>query len=151
LIGTAKDNSNTTLFGVANTASSNASAAQSYAQQIINDLGVNGASPNVYTKLKNLEDAVQNIQDATTSLTNGVNNAPGLAQATIDKLTQFLNQQAQQAGLQNTMGTKGLSAKESQDMEKVNDKLEEIKAKIDALREAMNVQDVVVKSYYESD
>ena len=37
------------------------------------------------------------------------------------------------------------------DMEKVKDKLEEINAKIDALRDAMNVQDVVVKSYYESE
>ena len=36
-------------------------------------------------------------------------------------------------------------------MEKVNEKLEEINAKIAALREAMNVQDVVVKSYYESE
>ena len=98
-----------------------------------------------------MEDAIQNIQDATTNLTNGINSAPGLTQETIDKLTQFLNTQAQQAGLQKTLGAKGLSSKEAKDMEKVNDKLEEIKAKIDALREAMNVQDVVVKSYYESD
>jgi len=49
------------------------------------------------------------------------------------------------------LGVASLSEKESQDMEKVNDKLEELKAKIDALREAMNVQDVVVKSYYESE
>ena len=75
----------------------------SFAQQIITDLGVNGATPNVYAKLKNLEDAVQNIQDATTQLINGNNTAPSLSQETIDKLTQFLNQQAQQAGLQQTL------------------------------------------------
>jgi hypothetical protein len=74
-----------------------------------------------------------------------------LTQDAIDKLTQFLNQQAQQAGLQKTLTVTDLSAKEAQDMEKVNDKLEEIRAKIDALREAMNVQDVVVKSFYESE
>ena len=66
-------------------------------------------------------------------------------------MTNFLNQQAAAAGLQKTMGVSNLSAKESQDMEKVNEKLEEINAKIDALREAMGVQDVVVKSYYESE
>jgi hypothetical protein len=44
-----------------------------------------------------------------------------------------------------------LSTKESKDAEKVNEKLEEINAKIAALREAMNVQDVVVKSWYESE
>ena len=43
-------------------AANNAAAAMAYAQQIINDLGVNGATPNVYRKLKNLEDDVQNIQ-----------------------------------------------------------------------------------------
>ena len=123
----------------------------SYAQQIINDLGVNGATPNVYAKLKNLEDAIQNIQQAATQLVNGTENQPSLPQDTIDKLTQFLNKQAQQAGLQKTLGVSELSKQESQDMEKVNEKLEEINAKIAALREALNVQDVVVKSYYESD
>ena len=49
------------------------------------------------------------------------------------------------------MAVSELSAKESKDMEKVNEKLEEINAKIAALREAMNVQDVVVKSWYESE
>ena len=62
-----------------------------------------------------------------------------------------LYQQAKQAGLQKTMSVQGLSEKEAKDMEKVNEKLEEINVKIEAIREAMNVQDVVVKSYYESD
>ena len=129
----------------------------SLAQQIINDLGVNGATPNVYQKLKNLEDDVQNIQESTTQLVNGTQGPggaqqqPGLTQQTLNSLTNFLNQQAKQAGLEKTLGVSGLSAKESQDMEKVNEKLEEIDAKIAALREALNVQDVVVKSYYESD
>jgi hypothetical protein len=157
LIGTPTSTATTTLFGslngpnsAVNQASNNAAAAMSFAQQIITDLGVNGATPNVYQKLKNLEDAIQSIQDATTQLTNGNNNAPGLTQETIDSLTKFLNQQALQTGLQKTLNTKDLSAQEAKDMEKVNDKLEEINAKIAALREAMNVQDVVVKSYYES-
>jgi len=101
--------------------------------------------------LQNLENEIQNIQSATTNLTQGIQNAPGLTQATIDKLAAFLNQKAQEAGLQKTLGVEGISQKETKDMEKVNDKLEEIKAKIEALREAMNVQDVVVKSFYESE
>ena len=104
LLGNATDESTTSLFGVANTASSNASAAQSYAQQIINDLGVNGATPTAYGLLKNLQDAIQNIQDSVTQLTNGTNNAPALTQDTIDKLTAFLNDQAKQAGLEKTLG-----------------------------------------------
>ena len=132
-------------------AASNAAAAQSYAQQIINDLGVNGATPNVYAKLKNLEDSIQSIQDTTTQIMNGTQNQPGLTQETIDKLTKFLNDEAKKAGLQQTLTVKDLSRQEAKDMEKVNEKLEEINAKIAALREAMNVQDVVVKSYYESE
>jgi hypothetical protein len=156
----------------------------SFAQQIVTDLGVNGQTPNVYAKLKSLEDAIQDIQSATTQLVNGSGagaagagagagagqgagqgagagagqgagagagqNQQGLAQGAIERLSQFLNAQAQQAGLQQTLSVKNLSAQEAKDMEKVNDKLEEINAKIDALREALNVQDVVVKSYYES-
>jgi len=151
LLGAATDTSTTTLFGITNTASSNAAAAQSYAQQIITDLGVNGATPNVYAKLKNLEESVQNIQDSATQLVNGSQNAPTLTQETIDALVKFLNDQAKKAGLAPTMSVEQLSVKESKDMEKVNDKLEEIAAKIAALREAMKVQDVVVKSYYESE
>ena len=49
------------------------------------------------------------------------------------------------------MAVAPLTGKEAQDMEKVKEKLEEINAKIAALREAMNVQDVVVKSWYESE
>jgi len=158
LIGSATSTATNTLFGSLNgpnsnvvNASNNAAAAMSLAQQIINDLGVNGATPNMYAKLKNMEDDIQNIQQAATQLVNGNENQPSLPQDTIDKLTNFLNQQAKQAGLQKTLGVAELSKRESQDMEKVNEKLEEIDAKISALREALNVQDVVVKSYYESD
>ena len=55
------------------------------AQQILNDLGVNGATPTVYQKLKNLEDDVSNIQQSATQLTQGAQNNPGLPQQTIDK------------------------------------------------------------------
>jgi hypothetical protein len=158
LIGNSTTNATGTLFGSLSGANSypvqaanNAAAAMSEAQQIITDLGVNGATPNMYAKLKNLEDDIQDIQTSTTNLVTGINNTSGLAQASTEKLTQFINQQAQQAGLQKTLGVASLSSKEAKDMEKVNDKLEEIKAKIDALREALNVQDVVVKSYYESE
>jgi predicted transcriptional regulator len=158
LIGTSASTSTTTLFGSLNgpnsnvvQASNNAAAAMSLAQQIINDLGVNGATPNVYVKLKNLEDDVANIQQSATQLIQGTANTPGLTQQSIDNLNKFLADQAKKAGLQQPMTTNDLSAKESRDMEKVNEKLEEINAKIAALREAMNVQDVVVKSWYESE
>ena len=61
----------------------------SLAQQIVNDLGVNGATPNIYQKLKNLEDDVQNIQEATTQLVNGSQNQPpGSATGAAIRMTQ---------------------------------------------------------------
>jgi hypothetical protein len=42
-------------------------------------------------------------------------------------------------------------AAKSKDMDKVREKLEEIDAKIKALREAMKTQDVVIKTWYESE
>ena len=101
--------------------------------------------------MKNLEDDVANIQQSATQLIQGTQNAPGLTQQTIDNLNKFLAEEAKKAGLQQPMTVKELSASEAKDMEKVNEKLEEINAKIAALREAMNVQDVVVKSWYESE
>ena len=147
-MGTSASTATTTLFGSVNQASNNAAAAMSFAQQILTALG-NGA--NISSQLKSLQDAISNVQAATTQLTQGNQNNPGLTQELIDALNKFLSQQAQQAGLQKPMTVNDLSAKESQDMEKVNEKLEEIAAKIGALREAMNVQDVVVKSWYESE
>ena len=68
--------------------------------------------------------------------------------------SEFLNQQAKAAGgLEKTMSVTGpLRERIAGARKKVSlCALEEINAKIAALREALNVQDVVVKSYYESD
>ena len=53
--------------------------------------------------------------------------------------------------MEETMTVAQLSEKESKDIEKVNGKLEEITAKINALRETMQIQDVVVKTWFESE
>ena len=129
----------------------------SFAQQIIAELGTNGGA-DVTTQLKGLQDAIDTIQSATNQLVNGTGagagngaGGPSLTQDTIDKLTTFLNDQAKKAGMEKTLSVASLATNEAKDMEKVNEKLEEINAKIAALREAMNVQDIVVKSYYESE
>ena len=126
-----------------------ASAALALTISIINDLGVNGATPDVYSKLKNLEEAIADIQKATQDLTEGQAEGAGFAKEMLDALNKFLDKEAKKAGMDD-MGAGELSTKDAKDLDKVNEKLEEITAKLNALQEAMNVQDVVVKTWYES-
>jgi len=49
---------------VASKGKQSANAALSTAQQIQSDMGVNGKTPNLYTKLSNLADALKGIQNA---------------------------------------------------------------------------------------
>ena len=63
----------------------------------------------------------------------------------------ILEQQAKLAGLENTgLMVDNLTKQQAQDMERVNAKLEEIDAKLRALQEAMKVDDIVVKTWFES-
>ncbi|MBI3602300.1 MAG: hypothetical protein HY209_05345 [Candidatus Omnitrophica bacterium] len=128
-----------------------ADAALGYTQDILRDLGLNGVTPDVYTKLKLLENSIEDIKTSAQDLTSGQGNSGNMAKQMIDKLNNILARQAKAAGLQETMSVSQLSAKESKDTQKVNEKLEEITAKVNALREAMQVQDVVVKAWYESE
>jgi tetrahydromethanopterin S-methyltransferase subunit G len=50
-----------------------------------------------------------------------------------------------------TMKTPTEDTAKSKEIEKVHDKLEEIDAKVKALKEAMQNKDVVIKTWYESE
>jgi len=98
-----------------------------------------------------LEDAIEEIKKSALELTKGQEDSASATKQIIDTLTQMLSREAKKAGLEDTMTVAQLSEKESKDIQKVNEKLEEITVKINALREAMQVQDVVVKTWFESE
>jgi tetrahydromethanopterin S-methyltransferase subunit B len=75
-----------------------------------------------------------------------------MAQKIVSMVKDVINEQAKQAGLDQTgLMIEDLSKKQSRDMEKVNEKLDEIDAKVRALQEAMKLEDVVVKTWFESE
>jgi hypothetical protein len=166
----------------ADTGKSNAAAALGVAQNIEQDLGVFGATPNAYDQLRLLEEYILEIREAAENLTEGQQESGGMAGQIIQKLSEFLQQQAQMAGLGSaspdgsgagsgkgegegegeaeSAAGKGPGgspldvddiAKGEFDMDAVNDKLEEIDAKINALKEAMDTEDAVVRTWFESD
>jgi hypothetical protein len=150
---------NPTVFGqmdviqkFAKTSNSSASAALGVANNIQSDLGVFGQNVNVNDKLKQLEDYIKDIQNAAIALGPKQDATGTLAQQLVEMVRQLLNEQARQAGLAPTgMMIEELSKQQAKDAEKVSDKLEEINVKVRALQEAMKIDDVVVKTWFENE
>jgi hypothetical protein len=158
-IGAASADSAGTVFGqlddiqdFTRTSKSNAGAALGAAQEIQRDLGVYGATPDIYSRLKDLESYVKDIKSSAEKVTKQQEEAGGVANQIISTLQKFLEDQSKAAGMQEeTMKTPTEDAAKAKDLEKVHDKLEEIDAKMKALKEAMQNKDVVIKTWYESE
>jgi len=71
-----------------------------------------------------------------------------ISQDLLATLTELVNQGAQQLGLQ--MEIQGL-IEGDMNAEKMNDKLVEIDVKLSVIKEAMDKDEVIIKSYFESD
>ncbi|MBL8014446.1 MAG: hypothetical protein JNN05_11425, partial [Candidatus Omnitrophica bacterium] len=138
----------------ARTGKSNAGAALGTAQEIQRDLGVYGATPDIYSRLSDLEKYVKDIQGSAEKVTKKQDEAGGAIGKIVSTLQKFLEEQLKSAGiqaetLQTTSQLKDVAR--SKELEKVHDKLEEIDATIKALKEAVKNKDVVIKTWYESE
>jgi hypothetical protein len=99
-----------------------------------------------------LEEYIKDIQNAALALADKQDMTTEIAQKVVGMVKDMLNEQAKLAGLENTgLMVEELTKKQAADSEKVNEKLEEINAKIMALQEAMKIDDVVVKTWFESE
>jgi hypothetical protein len=141
---------------LARTGRSNAGAALGVAQEIQRDLGVYGATPDVYTRLKDLQGYIEDIQKAAIKVSKKQEESGGAVMEIVKALKKFLDDQAKAAGLGGEGAGSGLEVAmkdiaKGKDLDKVKEKLEEIDAKIKALKEAMKSQDVVIKTWYESE
>ncbi|NLE64364.1 MAG: hypothetical protein GX606_00390, partial [Elusimicrobia bacterium] len=129
-----------------------ASAALGVAIDLQGDLGVEGQSPNAYQELKVIEGYVKDLKSAASAIGSKQEAVGGMAQDFVSMVQDMMKQQAQALGLEETGLAVGDMAKQgAPDLEKINDKLDEIDAKIRALQEAMKVEDVVVKTWFESE
>jgi len=66
-------------------------------------------------------------------------------------LSTFVNEAAEALGIGVEVQVEDLTEEEATDEEKVQAKLDEINAKLSAIREAMETEDVVIKSWFEGE
>jgi hypothetical protein len=135
------------------TAAKNSSGANlGISQALYADLGVNGQTPTAYAKLQELQKYIKEIQAAALDLGGKQDATSELAQNLVGMVKNLINEQAKLAGLENTgLKIDELTRQQAKDMEIVGTKLEEIDAKVRALQEAMKLDDVVVKTWFESE
>jgi hypothetical protein len=129
-----------------------ADAALGVTKNIETDLGVFGQTPNMNDQIKLLKDHIQDIQNAAIEIAQQNQSTASIAQQLVEMVRGVINEQAKLSGLEDTgMQIEQLSSQQARDMEKVSDKLVEIDTKVQALREAMQVDDVVIKTWFESE
>jgi hypothetical protein len=116
------------------------------------EVGFTGKTPNAYGQMQLLEKYIKDIQSAAIDLGGRQEATSQVAQQLVGMVQNLLNEQAKLSGLENTgLMIENLSKQQSRDMEKVYEKFDEINVKIRALQEAMKIDDIVVKTWFESE
>ena len=127
-----------------------AEAALGEIQGVRQEIGAKGQTPVVYERLKKLEAALKELKTSAEAISESQVESGALASEMIDKLSNVLNESAKAVGLEGTgVEAEGLTKEEAIDNKKISDKLDEIRAKLEALKESVETQDVVIKTYFE--
>jgi ribonuclease D len=131
-------------------AKSSAAAALSEAQSLRNELGTEGQSPSTYDRLKTLETALEELKTAARTISESQVETGNLASEILDSLSNFVNESAKAIGLEGgELSVEGLTPQDAMSEEKVFGKLDEINAKITAIKESIETDEVVVKTWFE--
>jgi len=132
-------------------AKSAAEAALGETQGVRTEVGAKGVTPTVYERLKKLDGAMEELKIATETISQSQLETGNVASDMLSKLSKFLDESAKSLGVEGEAVTvKDLAADQARDMKKVHEKLQEINTKLEALRESVGKQDVVVKSWFET-
>gem|GEM_PF-4201714 len=161
LVGASGDTSDETVFGelskladiedTVDSAKSAAEAALGEIQGLRTEVGAKGVTPTVYEKLKRLDGAMEELKIASATISESQLETGNVASEMLSKLSKFLNESAKSLGMEGDISSVAqLQADEAKDIKKVHEKLVEINTKLEALRESVGKQDVVVKSWFES-
>jgi len=156
LIGTAADaTTDTTMYGKlndiqdnANTGKQSADAALGIVTSMRDDLGINGKAP-MYDKVLELSSMVEDIRAATADLSSSTGDSEAYAVEMIDMLAGLVNQSADIYGLE--LEIKTLNETEITDLDTIKEKLNEMNAVLLAIKESVDADDIVVKTWFESD
>ena len=133
-------------------AKSSASSALSEAQAVRAELGAKGKTANAYDTLQKLENSLKELHTATETISESQVESGKLAAEILDTLGNVVNESVKAAGLgedENLM-VSPLSDQEISDEGKIHEKLDEINAKLNALKESVESDEVVVKSWFEN-
>jgi len=132
-------------------AKSSAEAALGEAQGIRSEVGAKGKNAKIYDKLMNLAEALNGLKTATCVIAESQGEAGSVVTEVLDTLTNFINEAAQALGMGGSgIDVEKLSDEEVFDPKKMNSKLDEIRAKLEGLKESIEKQEVSIKSWFES-
>jgi uncharacterized membrane-anchored protein YhcB (DUF1043 family) len=168
LIGSSTDAVDTSLFGslsslssiqtdlttiqeAVDKAKSSASSALSEAAALRDELGAEGKTPNTYSKIEKLDEALAQLRTAAEAISESQVESEQLTTEILTTLGNFVNESAKAVGLGGTgVEVEGLGSGEMSDQSKVQQKLDEINAKLNAIKDAIETEDVVVKTWFAS-
>jgi len=135
----------------ASSAKNNAASAMTAAEAVRAELGASGMSETTYEKIRQLESALGSLRTAAETISESQVETGTVATEILDTLTQFVNQSSEALGIGgDDIQVESLTAQDADDKQKVFEKLDEINAKLSALKEAIEVDDVVVKTWFEA-
>ena len=114
------------------------------------ELGAKGKTDSTYEAMQKLDQSLQQLQTATQQISESQLETGKVAQEMVGTLANFVNESTKAAGLGGgSLDVQPLTAEESGDQQKVYGKLDEIDAKLNALKDATETEGVVVKSWFE--
>jgi len=140
----------TTIAENVTAAKNSAASALSEAESIRSELGAQGQIPNTYQRLRNMTTALEELKSAANQISAAHIETGELAQEILGTLTNFVNESAKALGLDSTELTiEDLTDEEAEEEENVYEKIDEINAKLAAIKESIEKDEVVVKSWFE--
>ncbi|MFH1360041.1 MAG: LamG domain-containing protein [Candidatus Omnitrophota bacterium] len=161
LMGTDADADTTTIFGSLSglsdmadnidTAKSNAGAVLQEVQGIRAEIGAQGRADVFYEKVGNIQKLMAELRTSAEAISASQVESNTLAAEIIDTLTNFVNESAKAVGLVGEgVEVQPFESGAIVDAAKIDNKLSEIIVKVSAIKESVEKQDVVVKTYFES-
>jgi hypothetical protein len=162
LLGSSTDTATTSVFGSLSqlgelkedvtTVRGSADAAVSELREVRAEIGATGRSPTVYENIQNLKNALEQLETAASTISESQVEAGSISSEILAVLSTFVNESAESLGIEGEqISVSALSPADAKDMTKVYSKLDEINAKLSALKESVGTEGVVMKTWFEAE
>ena len=116
-----------------------------------NELGAQGAGETAYGSLKKLMEKVLALQNNVESMMMSKVDGKNMTKTIIDTLVEAINKSAQDVGVKMSEQISGLTEEQAGDMNAVRNKISEIYAVMQTLKEAQEAEGkkVIIKAWFE--